>query len=275
MHNFYIQVPYLSYVLNSPDMGLTLISYQNIRNNKNHKRTPKWAQRYGLVDTTKIERDKKRSEWAHRYNDRLPESTLEGQDLEEGEVRRNSDRQDSILEPEERSRQDNQYWNPNEEQYYGRNGNGSGSLDSGSNGGRGSRWRYPANFEDSVPSGEPGFYGDSGKYGDAPGAGSAKKKKKAKKDRWERTEDAYLAPEEPRKKKKSKKSKNRSTVGENGGDYVNDYDRRSVSSLGDGASGPENAEGGHYRGGGRRNDALPDIPAASTRGGDDDLNHEF
>ncbi|KAJ7721699.1 hypothetical protein B0H14DRAFT_3007576 [Mycena olivaceomarginata] len=57
---------------------------QNIRNNKTHARTPKWAQRYGLVDTSEIKRKERKSQWQSRYNDRLPQSTLDGAPYEEG-----------------------------------------------------------------------------------------------------------------------------------------------------------------------------------------------
>ncbi|KAG9127191.1 hypothetical protein FRC07_000286 [Ceratobasidium sp. 392] len=50
---------------------------QTVRNNKNVKRTPQWAVRHGLVDDSTIKRHKKRSEWSHRYNDRLPQSALD------------------------------------------------------------------------------------------------------------------------------------------------------------------------------------------------------
>ncbi|KAG1884601.1 hypothetical protein F4604DRAFT_182381 [Suillus subluteus] len=61
---------------------------QNVRNNKNHRRTPKWIERYGLVDTSTIRRHEQRSQWAGRYNDRNPNSTLDDQPLEEGQVQR-------------------------------------------------------------------------------------------------------------------------------------------------------------------------------------------
>jgi len=52
---------------------------QNIRNNKNHRRTPKWAQRHGLVDTSDIKRKERRSQWASRYEERHAQSTLANQ----------------------------------------------------------------------------------------------------------------------------------------------------------------------------------------------------
>jgi hypothetical protein len=38
-------------------------------NNKTHARTPKWAQRYGLVDTSEIKRKERKSQSQSRYND--------------------------------------------------------------------------------------------------------------------------------------------------------------------------------------------------------------
>ncbi|THH10206.1 hypothetical protein EW145_g1492 [Phellinidium pouzarii] len=241
---------------------------QNVRNNKNNKRTPKWAQRYGLIDTAKIERNRKRSQWASRYNDRLPHSAYEGQPLAEGEVADHSGRPDSLLEPDARTRNgQGQFWSEEEERYYGKNSNGNtghstGSLDSGSVGGGSSRWRYPANFEDSLPSGEA--------IGDLDG-GKKKKKKKSKKDRWARTEDAYSNPPEDRKRR-SKKSKGRSTVG---GADADGFDRRSTGTSVEDTSFPEDAEGGLY---GSRRDAetVPDVlPVSSSGHPRDELDHEF
>ncbi|KAJ7632621.1 hypothetical protein FB45DRAFT_912962 [Roridomyces roridus] len=156
---------------------------QNIRNNKNHARTPKWAQRYGLVDTSTIKRHERRSQWQARYNDRLPQSTLDGAPYEEGQDQGSSmDLPGDEHSP--RTRTNGDLWNPEEEQYYNNN-NGSSSS--------GGRWHYPANFDDAA----------------APSSKSSKKKKKeGKKDRWARTEDAYSISEEPsRKKSKKKRSK--------------------------------------------------------------------
>ncbi|KAK0537126.1 hypothetical protein OC835_000114 [Tilletia horrida] len=43
---------------------------QNIRNNENKKRTPKWAVKYGLVDDSDAKRLKRNRQWASRYNER-------------------------------------------------------------------------------------------------------------------------------------------------------------------------------------------------------------
>lgn len=257
---------------------------QNIRNNKNHRRTPKWAQRYGLVDTSKIERNKKRSQWAGKYNDRLPHSTFEGQEYAEGEVGSVNDydnggsgnansRPESILGPEERERsrknKDNSLWSQSDERYYGQS---SGSLDSASRStgdAGGGRWHYPANFEDTLEA-------------DDILSGGKKKKKSGKKDRWARTEDAYSIPEERPKKRKSKvkRSKGRSTVGgaENDGPSVGngnaEYDRRSSLTSVDDIGFPEDPEGGLY--GQRRGIEVPDVPAIASGGQQrDELEHEF
>ncbi|KAL5511869.1 hypothetical protein ACEPAH_5087 [Sanghuangporus vaninii] len=263
---------------------------QNVRNNKNHRRTPKWAQRYGLVDTSKIERDKKRSQWASRYNDRLPHSVFEGQEYAEGEIPDNRQDSSSVLGPDARSRKNRQQqqqqqerlWDEGEERYYGQRERDSmrrsnGSLDSSSisGGGGGSnsggRWHYPANFEDTLPMEMTSM------------AAGAKKKKKSKKDRWARTEDAYNAPA-PKKHRKSKK-KNHSTVGGAGQDGP-DFDRRSsATSLDDGSGFPEDPEGGLYgerrrmdgvgNGNGNGN-AVPGIPDVTASGRQrDPLEHDF
>lgn len=246
-----------------------------MRNNKNHRRTPKWAQKYGLVDTSKIERDARKRQWANRYNDRLPNSVFEGQELAEGEVPDRPDQaQDgsSVLGPDARAKKGDRQrgerlWDEGDERYYGqRDGarRSTGSLDSstasgGASSGGGGRWHYPANFEDTLPS-----------------ETTTKKKKKMKKDRWARTEDAYNAP--PSASKKHRKSKkNRSTVGGAEADGTGgDYNRSSApASLDDGPSFPEDAEGGLY--GERRKvgngSAVPEVTASGRPRGE--LEHDF
>ncbi|TFL07404.1 hypothetical protein BDV98DRAFT_539087 [Pterulicium gracile] len=160
---------------------------QNIRNNKNHRRTPKWAQRYGLVDTTDLKRQERKSQWANRYKDRLPQSTLEGQPLAEGQEGSSSVDLSNDSQHARRATTDNSLWRPEDESYYG----AKSSEDNGSR-----RWHYPANFEEAMPIDEP------------------KPKKKKKKDRWERTEDAYSHSDERSKKKKKKKGSSRSIASE-------------------------------------------------------------
>jgi len=244
----------------------------NIRNNKTHARTPKWAQKAGVVDTSKIERNKKRSQWANAYNDRLPQSALEGEEYAEDQV---PDR-DSVNDQRSTGKgkaNGKGLWTSDEERFYGENGRNSVESGSGSTGGSGGRrWK----FNDS----------DTG-FGDASAnAGSVeKKKKKKKKDRWERTEDVYATPDDGKKKKKKSK-KNRSTAGDsdmynnNHGAY-DDPDRRSDFT---GASTnendfPEDPEGGAY---GRRRETADSVPRSeagaknAARGaGGDELAHEF
>ncbi|KAK0554522.1 hypothetical protein OC846_002094 [Tilletia horrida] len=43
---------------------------QNIRNNDNKKRTPRWASKLGLVDDSEIKRIQRNRQWAGRYNER-------------------------------------------------------------------------------------------------------------------------------------------------------------------------------------------------------------
>jgi uncharacterized membrane protein YqaE (UPF0057 family) len=177
MHNFYVQ---------------------NIRNNKNHARTPKWAQRYGLVDTSEIKRKERKSQWASRYNDRLPQSTLENQEYEEGQDHGSS--VDISTEGQGGKRQqkgdrqpNGDLWRPEDETFYGAEGEAS-SIRTGTSSG-GGRWHYPANFDDAAP----------------PKKSVKKKDKKDKKDRWARTEDAHSISEEQSGKKKKKKKSRSST----------------------------------------------------------------
>ncbi|TDL27477.1 hypothetical protein BD410DRAFT_762461 [Rickenella mellea] len=220
---------------------------QNIRNNKTHQRTPKWVQRYGLVDTTKLERNAKRSQWATRYNERLPNSALEGQDYEEGETSGSRENVNGDAGAPKRPGARDALWREEDESYYGQNGE-SGSTRSSESGGR---WHYPANFNDALP---PTEYGSGGGGG---------KKKKSKKDRWARTEDAYSLPDDGGRKKK-KKRKGRSTVGEGGDGDASSYRTNSTSEF------PEDAEGGLY---GDRPTRNP--PAEPNSRQEDELNHEF
>ncbi|PIL24193.1 transporter [Ganoderma sinense ZZ0214-1] len=210
---------------------------QNIRNNKTHRRTPKWAQKWGLVDTSEIKRKERRSQWANRYNDRLPRSTLEGQPYEEGEVGGSSiDLQEEGGDSRSRGGRrntDNELWNPSEERYYGQKSDSSSTVGRSSG-----RWQYPANFDDALPPSS-----SSRKK-------SVKKEKKEKKDRWARTEDAYAAQETSGSTRRRKSKKGRTNVAE-----MDTYSQRSESTT----EFPEDPEGGLY--GDRR-------PAAGT--GDDE-----
>ncbi|KAI0082801.1 hypothetical protein K474DRAFT_1564499, partial [Panus rudis PR-1116 ss-1] len=221
---------------------------QNIRNNKTHSRTPKWAQRYGLVDTSEIKRKERRSQWATRYSERLPRSTLEEAPLEEGQE--GSSSVDVSLENQDAAarRERGELWNPEEEHYYGE----SASVRTGGSG----RWHYPANFDDAIP--EPSRKKSS----------SSKKKKKEKKDRWARTEDAYSLSAESEygsSSRRRKSKKRRSTI-------TPDDDTYSRKSDGSTTEFPEDPEGGLY--GDTRRGADPG-PNNRRDEGDDIFTHEL
>ena len=183
--------------------------HQNIRNNKSDRRTPKWAQKHGLVDMTALERRRKRAQWANRYNERAPRSTWEGAEYAEGQEPGGSS-VDISNDHGNNDARSGDLWRPEDEQYYGKNENKKSQ----------GRWHYPANFDDVTLE------------TDSP------RKKKSKKDRWARTEDAYVREAEASERRKRKKSKkNKSTVGES-----DTYSRASRST----AEFPEDAEGGLY-----------------------------
>jgi len=214
---------------------------QNIRNNQTNRRTPKWAARYGLVNTDKIERNKKRSGWAHRYNDRLPESTLEGAPYAEGQAGPASSSQDSLGNRSRPPTQPNgELWNEHDESYYGQNNASSPSVSSG-------RWHYPANFDDTV----------------APEKKKTKKKKE-KKDRWARTEDAYSVNEESSRKRKKKKSRS----------VTQDDDAHSGRSESQ-SEFPEDPEGGLYAPRSPLDVPNGNPPAEVARGPEEEFAHEF
>jgi hypothetical protein len=134
-----------------------------------------------LVDTSGIKRKERKSQWATRFKDRLPQSALEGQPYEEGQ-----EQGSSVDIPLEGSQPDGDLWRPDDERFY--NPDKSSPSSSG-------RWHYPANFDDAEPV-------DTGKRG---------KKKKEKKDRWERTQDAYSQTSEGSLGKKKKKKKRKAS----------------------------------------------------------------
>lgn len=212
-HNFYIQVRFWSH--SQPRQTILTSTLQNIRNNKTHARTPKWAQKWGLVDTSDIKRKERKSQWASRYNDRLPHSTLEGQPLEEGQEAGSSS-VDLSAEGNRGFRQSSngtsELWKSEDEIYY--NQRDSTQPESGG------RWKYPANFDDTELTAIP-----------------RKSKKKDKKDRWARTQEAYTLSEEQSKKKRksSKRKKSKSSL----------QDSVISRDLSD-AEFPEDAEGGLY-----------------------------
>jgi hypothetical protein len=157
-----------------------------------------------------MRRRKKRSRWATRYNDRLPQSALEGQEYAEGQVPdgpRDGPRDDSASNIDGNERP---LWNNEEdESYYGRRNR---DHHGGSSIGSGGRWHYPANFDEAdAPTPTPA----ASKHHKLPLGGGKKKK-----DRWALSEDARMGvlPDEgdtkarKRKKKSSgaKRSKKRS-----------------------------------------------------------------
>ncbi|KAF8503558.1 hypothetical protein F5888DRAFT_1663200 [Russula emetica] len=190
---------------------------QNIRNNKNHRRTPQWAQRHGLVDTSDIKRKERRSQWASRYEERLAQSTLQNQPVEDGQIP-DAASLNSTTDSTAPPRRDGELWSAQDEQYYGQS-NGSTSER------RSSRWHYPANFDDADTT-------------SAVGSSTPKKKKKIKKDRFARTEDAYSINDDTTPRRKKKRSK-RTTIGDD-----DTYSARS-SSIGQ-PEFPEDPEGGLY-----------------------------
>ncbi|OCH85317.1 hypothetical protein OBBRIDRAFT_785041 [Obba rivulosa] len=210
---------------------------QNVRNNKNKRRTPKWVQRYGLVNTDEIKRKERRSQWAGRYNDRLPRSTLEGQPLEEGQEGGSSiDLSNEDAGTRSRANGSGELWSNREEQYYGANGDDSSVRTAGSG-----RWRYPANFEDTMPAGKPK---------------KSSKKKKEKKDRWARTEDAYSIGEGQSTKRRKSKRKSRTAESE-----TNSRASESTTEF------PEDPEGGLYADPPRPSD----VPVTNGRDDADDI----
>ena len=52
----------------------------------NRSRTPKWALKAGLIDTSDRDRRAKKNQWAKRFDERNNESAHVGQALEAGEV---------------------------------------------------------------------------------------------------------------------------------------------------------------------------------------------
>jgi len=214
---------------------------QNIRNNKSDRRTPKWAQKHGLIDMTALERRRKRAQWANRYNERAPRSTWEGAEYAEGQEPGGS----SVDLPNDhgsnnvRSGTNEDLWRPEDEQYYIKNENRKSQ----------GRWHYPANFDDVTLDTD------------------SSRKKKSKKDRWARTEDAYVREAEAserRKRKKSKKKKDKSTVGES-----DTHSRASGSTT----EFPEDAEGGLY--GDRANTNQSQSTAQDTTKDGDVFDHQL
>jgi hypothetical protein len=199
------------------------------------------------VDTSEIERKKKKSQWATRYAERLPGSTLEGQEVEEGQEPGRSSENVHENGATTQTRQAT-LWNQDDESFYG-GGRSSTSLKSNGSAGR---WRYPANFEDAEPL-------------------SAGKKKKVKKDRWARTDDVLMGVEmdDGVQKKKKKKKKSRKTE-ETNGDFINPS-RGSLDSSN--VEGPEDPEGRQY--GPSRQESALDGSGPSSGAQRNEFEHEF
>lgn len=59
---------------------------QNIRNNENKARAPKWARKAGLIDPAEENRRIAKSQWKKRFDERNNVSAHVGAELEDGEV---------------------------------------------------------------------------------------------------------------------------------------------------------------------------------------------
>lgn len=197
-----------------------------------------------MVDSTKIERNARKSEWASRYNDRDLNNEYATQPVEDGQV------PDAPPVPSKKSstRNGDPLWRPEDEGYYGESSNrrnsrnaSNASLDSSSR--STGRWHYPANFDDATEIEPP-----------RKSSKSKSKSSGAGKDRWARTEEARLGvPDEGSERRKRRKSTSRT--------YTDDS-----SSY---REGPEDPFAGNY-GNSSRPAAVP-----ASREGADDLNHEF
>ena len=185
---------------------------------------------------TALNRRRKRTQWANRYNDRVPRSTWEGAEYAEGQEPADSsiDLSNENSANNTRSGTNGDLWRPEDEQYYGKNENRKSQ----------GRWHYPANFDDAILDANPS-------------------RKKSKKDRWARTEDAYVREAEASERRKRKKKK-RSAVG------MQDTNSRASGST---TEFPEHAEGGLY--GDRANTSESQPAVQDGTRGEDPLNHQF
>jgi len=237
---------------------------QNIRNNKNHKRTPKWALRYGLIDDSEIQRKKKRSQWASRYDERLPHSALEGQEYEEGQTAGETPRNEQT-DPFARRSGDPTLWGEEDESYYnGGNRPRSGTVRSDSQSSLSNRrWHYPANFNEAT---EVEGVEMDGRKSKGKKKSSKRGKDKDKKDRWGRTADAHAGTgyEDVDSTRKKKKKRSKTT------DDESNLSRRhsSVSDI----EGPEDAVGGLY---GERTALRSADAPEPRRNGTDPMDHQF
>jgi hypothetical protein len=91
---------------------------QNIRNNTNRARTPKWALKAGLIDTTDRERRLRKNQWSKRFDERNAQSAHVGQALEEGEEGDNYVPVSEQEQERERRREHEGLWNDNDDTEY-------------------------------------------------------------------------------------------------------------------------------------------------------------
>ncbi|KAK1921995.1 hypothetical protein DB88DRAFT_496814 [Papiliotrema laurentii] len=133
---------------------------QNIRNNTNRGRTPKWALKAGLVNSDDRDRRARKNQWAKRFDERNAYSAHVGQSLEEGEEGENYVPVSEAEREREMRREREGLWRENEDTEYYNEDQAPNQRN----------WHYPANFE-----------------GAASGTGTRKFGKKNKGDRWERS----------------------------------------------------------------------------------------
>lgn len=84
----------------------------------NKARTPKWAIRYGLVNSDDLDRRAAKSQWTKRYDERLPESSHMGQDLADGEVGDNYVPYGEEDEERARRNRNEGLWTRDDEEFY-------------------------------------------------------------------------------------------------------------------------------------------------------------
>lgn len=143
---------------------------QNIRNNTNKARTPKWARKAGFIDDTEEIRKKQKSQWSgrsvpsfrlallrlsnrsqltclrllfDRYEERLPHSTLENQEYAEDQIA------DVIANPTDTSgagaKVKNQpLWREDDEEFYNEDPPAANQQ----------HWHYPVNTEGESAGGD-------------------------------------------------------------------------------------------------------------------------
>lgn len=143
---------------------------QNIRNNTNKARTPKWARKAGFIDDTEEIRKKQKSQWSgrfvpplpprlappfhrsqltclrlrcDRYEERLPHSTLENQEYAEDQIA------DVIANPTDTSSagakgKNQPLWREDDEEFYNEDPPAANQQ----------HWHYPVNTEGESAGGD-------------------------------------------------------------------------------------------------------------------------